>query len=231
MNNVEYSEMAQYYDMFYANKNYNKEVDFIKNFISSPQQTILDAGCGTGNHAVILNKQGFNIEGFDKSEDMIKVANNKLPNKFFVDDMLNFTRNKKYDIIISFFAVFNHFRNYHEFSIALNNLKNCLNSHGTIIIDLHNPQKSGNKTEKIDNATRVMKWRKCNLFKKEYSTITYIVDDNTYTAKHTFKIYSIKKLFKLAQSLQFKSIKMYENYDINSSATSKSKNIQLVLTV
>ena len=33
MKNIEYTKMAYLYDKFYVNKNYSKEVDFIKNFI------------------------------------------------------------------------------------------------------------------------------------------------------------------------------------------------------
>lgn len=231
MEKIEYSQMAKFYDIFYANKNYAKEVCFIKNFIDNKQQTILDVGCGTGNHAVILHNQGYNIFGFDKSKEMVNIANSKLENRFFIDDVLFLNHRVKYDIIISFFAVFNHLRNYNEFIISLKNLKDILNPNGTIIIDLHNPQKSGSKTENFQNFTRTMKWRRCYLLKKEFSKITYLIDNKIYETSHVFKIYNIKKLHKLATKLGFKTINFYENYDINKHATNKSKNIQLVLTI
>ena len=62
---VEYGQMAQYYDLFYKNKNYSAEIDFIKNFINTDDCKILDAGCGTGNHALLLYKNRYDVAGFD----------------------------------------------------------------------------------------------------------------------------------------------------------------------
>lgn len=230
MDNIEYTQMANLYDKFYINKNYSKEVDFIKTFIKDGNAKILDAGCGTGNHAKILHDLGYDVMGFDKSQEMVDIANSKLKNHFFVCDLLNYGYREKYDLIISFFAVFNHLKNYKELKIVLQNLKSSLKDKGTIIIDLHNPQKSGEKKEIIENAERVMKWRKCNFFKKEFSKITYTVGGTTYKTKHTFKIFNVSKLYKVAKELGFKEINFYENYNNSTTATKKSKNIQMVLT-
>ena len=175
MKNLEYTKMAYFYDLFYKNKNYKKEVEFICNFIKDKETKILDAGSGTGNHAKILNDLSYNVFGFDKSQEMVDIANAKINGKFFVSDLLNFKAGEKFDLIMSFFAVFNHLKSYKEFKKALINLKNAINVKGTIIIDLHNPQKSGKKVETVDNITRVMKWKKCSLLNKEFSKITYII--------------------------------------------------------
>ena len=84
MKNIEYTKMAYLYDKFYSKKDYTNEVNFIKNFIDNKDNLILDVGCGSGNHATILSNMGYNVRGFDKSPDMVNVANKKLPNKFFV---------------------------------------------------------------------------------------------------------------------------------------------------
>ncbi len=49
----EYKEMAKYYDLFYSNKSYEKEVLFLKNLIGN-KKTILDVGCGTGIHMNLI---------------------------------------------------------------------------------------------------------------------------------------------------------------------------------
>ena len=229
MKNIEYGKMAYLYDKFYKNKNYKKEVDFITTILGNKKLKILDAGCGTGNHAKILNDNNFEVYGFDQSKDMVNIANSKIKDHFFVENLLTIKSNDKFDAIISFFAVFNHLKNYKEFKLALSNLKNLLNPNGSIIIDLHNPLKNGRKTETIDNITRIMKWKKCSFLKKEFSKIEYIIDGKKYKTNHIFKIFSIKKLQKIAMELGFLSIEFYENYNISSPATNKSKNIQIVL--
>lgn len=231
MKNIEYTRMAYLYDKFYSKKNYEKEVEFICNFIQNKNAKILDAGCGTGNHAKLLFEMGYDITGFDKSSDMIDIANSKIPNHFFVDDLLSLRTNKKYDLIISFFAVFNHLKSYTELKQSLINLKNHLEENGTIIIDLHNPQKSGKKIENIENATRIMKWNKCKLLQKEFTKITYVIDNEYLTTRHVFKIFNISKLSKIAKEIGFKCIQFHENYNTTSTASNKSKNIQMILKI
>ncbi len=231
MKDIEYTSMAYVYDKFYQNKNYKKEVDFIKEFIKDKKSNILDAGSGTGNHAKILHDQGYNVIGFDKSEDMVNIANSKINDGFFHGDLLNFKINKKFDLIISFFAVFNHLRSYKALNKALLNLKSALQDDGTIIIDLHNPQNSGEKVETIDNITRIMKWKKCSLLNKEFSKLTYIVDGKIYKTSHIFKIFKMKKLKTLAEKQGFKKVCFYENYDKQKLASKLSKNIQMVLSL
>lgn len=228
MKNIEYTQMAIFYDKFYAKKDYKKEVEFIRTFIPQKDSSILDAGCGTGNHAKILNDLGYNIHGFDFSADMVKLANEKIPEHFSVGNLLKFESEKKYDCIISFFAVFNHLKNYKEFSIALNNLRRCLNINGKIILDLHNPQKSGRKEDSIPEAKRIMQWKKCSLTGREISKITYYVNNKQYTTQHVFKIFQISKIKKIAKQLGFSNVTFYENYDVQSTATMESKNIQVI---
>ena len=229
MKDIEYSKMAHLYDKFYSNKNYDKEVMFIEKFVDNPSLKILDAGCGSGTHVKILNDKGYDVRGFDKSKDMIEIANRKLDKHFIVDDLLELQHKEKYDVIISFFAVFNHLKNYKQFETALNNLRNILKANGKIILDMHNPQKNGCKKETVDNATRIMKWRKCNLFKKEFTKIKYIVDGRVYKTKHTFKIFNLGKLQKIANRLGFYKVEFYENYNIENPARENSKNIQMVM--
>jgi len=115
--------------------------------------------------------------------------------------------------------------------VGENNLKKGLNQNGTIVIDLHNPQKNGKKIDSIENATRIMKWKKYTLLKKEYSKISYIVDGKKYNTRHKFKIYDIEKLRKITKELGFSNVNFCENFNIDKPANSKSKNIQMIINV
>ena len=72
---------AHYYELLYSDKNYEKEVDYIKSFLSNYQNkesSILDLGCGTGNHAEIFASSGYSCTGIDSSKEMINIAKEKL---------------------------------------------------------------------------------------------------------------------------------------------------------
>ena len=66
-----FDRYAQYYDLFYREKDYRGEVDYvdalIKRYATNDARTILDLGCGTGGHAVLLAQKGYHVTGVDRS--------------------------------------------------------------------------------------------------------------------------------------------------------------------
>ena len=72
---------ADYYDTFYANKDYAGESDFMYRVISrlsnAPPRRVLELACGTGSHALYLERLGLEIVATDLSEDMLRVARDK----------------------------------------------------------------------------------------------------------------------------------------------------------
>ena len=106
-------EYANAYDDLYQDKDYEKECDYIeallKQFNYKPE-TILDLGCGTGGHALILARRGYKITGVDRSESMLAIARNKAETEgvnieFVHGDITKINLNKKFDAVISMFAV------------------------------------------------------------------------------------------------------------------------------
>ena len=51
-----FERYAEYYDLIYQDKDYERECDFIEDifrrFSSDPVRTVLDGGCGAGGHAI-----------------------------------------------------------------------------------------------------------------------------------------------------------------------------------
>ena len=73
--------LAAYYDSIYSNKDYDKEVAFIKSLLPSNFKftKVLDVGCGTGEHLrSFLDLDGkVELVGVDYSPYMIEVAKGK----------------------------------------------------------------------------------------------------------------------------------------------------------
>ena len=72
---------ADYYDTFYSNKDYAGESDFVYRVISrlanAPPRRVLELSCGTGSHALHLERLGLEIVATDLWEDMLRVARDK----------------------------------------------------------------------------------------------------------------------------------------------------------
>lgn len=69
---------AELYDLIYADKPYAEEARFVHELLQelSIGRTgkVLELACGTGSHALMLEKLGYDITATDYSEDMIAVA-------------------------------------------------------------------------------------------------------------------------------------------------------------
>ena len=225
---MEYQEFAKYYDVFYQKKDYKKEVDFLMNFISK-NDIVIDIGCGTGVHASLLSEKGIYIEGLDLNKEMLDIAKKRLKSNFYLQNILNINIDKKYDVIISMFAVVNHLKNIEELEKCFLNLKNILKKNGIIIIDLHNPQRSGKKMDSYDDVTRIMEWNYDRESKTEISKITFIKDNKKYYDSHTFRIFTIDEIKECCKKTNLKLENVYENYDIDKEGTSNSKNLQFLI--
>jgi len=118
---------SQLYDIFYFDKDYDKEVgmleDIFKRHGCNPRDSILDIGCGTGNHAIRMAKKGYKVTGVDPSEE------GSLPN-------LNL--NKKYDGIECMFNVINYVLEDNDVLKSFKNIYNILENKGVFIFDFRN---------------------------------------------------------------------------------------------
>ena len=69
------------YDLFYRDKNYESECDMLEEIFSKRSitpSTIIDLGCGTARHAVLLAQRGYSVTGVDRSEEMLQIASERI---------------------------------------------------------------------------------------------------------------------------------------------------------
>lgn len=105
---------AEYYDLVYDDKDYDLEVAYVLSLLKAQGITsgrILELGCGTGRHAMLLAKAGFHVTGIDKSALMIEEAQRKIPIQlegqldFVVTDICSHRSETTYDAVIALFHV------------------------------------------------------------------------------------------------------------------------------
>ncbi len=113
------SGYADQYDLFYKDKNYEAECDMIEEIFrchaSGQVSTILDLGCGTGNHAIPLARRGYQVTGIDRSHDMLAIAKNKAKialqsgidktPAFIKGDVRSLDLEQTFDVVLMMFAV------------------------------------------------------------------------------------------------------------------------------
>jgi SAM-dependent methyltransferase len=72
---------AELYDIFYADKPYESEAAFVHQCLQQygrgSTHRLLELACGTGTHALVLEKLGYQIVATDYSEDMLACARSK----------------------------------------------------------------------------------------------------------------------------------------------------------
>lgn len=87
---------AELYDLFYADKDYVGEAAFVHECLQSHAgghvHELLEIACGTGRHALELEKHGYRIVATDYSEDMLRCARSKAQSlgsrvEFLLQDM------------------------------------------------------------------------------------------------------------------------------------------------
>jgi predicted TPR repeat methyltransferase len=139
-------QYSQAYDSFYNDKDYYGECNQLEKFFnmySNKQvKNILDLGCGTGGHAIELAKRGYFIDGVDKSHDMLDIAQNRIKSNdinqkitLYNDDIRKFEILKKFDVVISMFAVMSYMTTNEDLICAFKTARHHLNPGGLFIFD------------------------------------------------------------------------------------------------
>ena len=138
-----FNQYATYYDALYHEKNYVAECNYLHGlwdkFSDIPVKSILDLGCGTGNHSQVLTNNGHHVCGIDRSQEMLNVAKEKRPSsntQFFQADLGNFKLNQSFDLAISMFGVISYLVNNQQLTSMFSSVHNHLKPGGLFIFDV-----------------------------------------------------------------------------------------------
>jgi len=138
---------ARYYDFLYRDKDYAGEAQYVHKLIqryAPGAHSILELGCGTGAHAVLLAREGYRIHGVDLSTDMLERAKNRLIEmppeqasrlKFSQGDIRAVRINGKFDAVISLFDVISYQTTNEDLHAVFGTIKAHLKPGGAFIFD------------------------------------------------------------------------------------------------
>jgi SAM-dependent methyltransferase len=131
---------AEYYDLIYsALRDYDRETAGVAAWLRRchPRcRTVLDAACGTGEHARRLAAAGFDVDGFDLNATFVAVAQAKHPDgRFFVGDMRDFHVERRYDAVVCLFSSIGYLLTLDRVEWALRGFREHLAPGGVVIVE------------------------------------------------------------------------------------------------
>ena len=131
---------AKYYDAIYLKmKNYEKEAAIVKRIIRQfenlQSKTLLDVGCGTGEHLKYLSSD-FQCIRIHINSEMLKIASRKVPDaRFRIADMISFSLEEKFDVIVCLFSSIGYVSGFNNLAKTLENFRVHLNDRGLLIVE------------------------------------------------------------------------------------------------
>ncbi|MEW9698665.1 class I SAM-dependent methyltransferase [Paenibacillus sp. SI8] len=139
--------MSDYYGelctkLYESSKSYSegKELEFYLSFAKDENMKVLEPMCGNGRMLIPFMQKGISIEGFDISEEMLKVCKAKgeelsLKPKVWYEKIEEYRGNHAYDLIIIPFGSFSLLPDA-LVDKSLNNLKSALKSNGKLLLTI-----------------------------------------------------------------------------------------------
>ena len=102
-----YGISAEYYDIVYGSKNYEREAHVVQRMIAERRpgsQSMLDVGCGTGAHDLHLSRY-YEVDGIDLNEGFLAKARERNPRGHYsLSDMRDFSLDRMYDVVVCLFS-------------------------------------------------------------------------------------------------------------------------------
>lgn len=149
---------SQYYNLLYAEKQYEAEAAYIRNTILRYQpgaKTILEYGSGTGRHGLLLQQMGFSMSGVERSRDMAAIAR---ANGYNCDvaDILEYEPGKTFDVCIALFHVISYVNADADLTRLFTKTRHALKPGGIFVFDVwYTPavlhQKPESRVKKVED--------------------------------------------------------------------------------
>lgn len=134
-----YQKLADYYDaLVYDEAAIQEWIAFVKRHASG--KTVLDLACGSGDIALHLADEGYDVDACDLSDAMLKHAMQKDVHhrvNWYKGDMRSIKEINHYDIITCFCDSVNYLMNEEDLKQLFHGVKKALHEKGMFLFDIH----------------------------------------------------------------------------------------------
>lgn len=215
-----YQQIAKYYDALVQDENATQMwVDFVKKY--SKKGSLMDLACGSGDIAISLSQNGYDVYASDFEEEMLNKAKAKSgsENVFWsILDMTKFSLDKKMDTITCFCDSINYLTEEKDVISMFKCVYDSLKEKGTFLFDVHSLDRINEFEEEFLEEGNV-----CNvdyewsiLCLKDLLYQNFIFFDNVTTTRiqHVQKIYHPDFLIKALEEIGF-NVKIMTDFTNN----------------
>ena len=133
-----FTKIAAYYDQLYHFRDYAGQAARVREQVHErvpTARTLLDVGCGTGQHLHYLSSV-FEVEGLDLNPDLLQIARHRCPGvPLHEGDMVTFTLPRRYDVITCMFSSIAYVRTLDRMRAAVANFARHLASGGLVLVE------------------------------------------------------------------------------------------------
>ncbi len=221
---------SAYYDLLYADKQYAAEANYVVSTLKSLNlriNSLLEYGSGTGNHAIHLSREGWQITGIERSPEMVKIAKSKKIKGFFpvCGDITSYSLPERFDAVMALFHVISYLTDNIDLLNCFRNTNAHLKTDGFFIFDVwYAPavynQLAQPRIKKLENASvEVFRFAEPvwhydrNVIDVNYQIL--VRDKNSlrtesFTEKHPMRYFSLPEIELLANQSGFRLVKTEE---------------------
>ncbi len=165
----------------YADQRETESLNFVKQILKksnlSAASTLLEVGCGEGEHARVLAEEGYDVTGIDSSAESIAAAKNYEKDRlhFFVHDIRLPFHINYFDAALNLFSAFGYFRTEREHYNAIRTIANSIKHEGWLMLDYLNvhyteDHLSEKEEKKVDGVPfEITAWSDENYFYKKFT--------------------------------------------------------------
>ncbi|HLW35878.1 MAG TPA: class I SAM-dependent methyltransferase [Chthoniobacterales bacterium] len=228
---------AELYDLFYSDKPYSEEAAFVhdclQKFARAPVRETLELACGTGRHAIELEKFGYQITATDRSPDMLEIARRRAAMNhskivFALADMRTLKMPAKdYDAVVCLFDSIGYLKTAEALHEAFGNIREHLRPNGLLIFEFWHAAAMMDQYSPV----RVRRWKtsKSEIVrisettldrKNRWAVVDYTVyqlnDNGTYSTlreTHTNRYFAVDEMRTLVSSAKLEPLKFFAGFE------------------
>jgi ubiquinone/menaquinone biosynthesis C-methylase UbiE len=204
-----YTKLAKYYD-YLTPKTTEEECLFLdkvfKKLGKGKVKSILDLGCGTGRHAALLQKMGYNVTGIDLSTQMLGMARKNSPNSTFLEMDFCSPKFKKdaFDASICMWSTIGYISSKEKFGEFIKNVAKITKE--ILVLTSTNHEADNFQTDEVDEKVTPIPQGKIKVeIKRHYNKATGVREE-----KYKYSIFEGDKITHLTDSNELKLWKVQE---------------------